>query len=237
MTDSFRWDPQLTTARRGRPIYRDPIRAGLTIGAMVTIVGAFLPWAEGHVGLLPKQFGGFDGAADGMIMTGLAIVLLVFARNPEFLVAPDGVRRYTPMLVGIACIALWLLGRQQGEMAIRGWEADSGGGSIATGWWVNGAGVLTMAVVGSFSSLRRRPGDAKVPSPVGRGPRRIDIRSISAAVGATVGTVVGAWFALSTFPPVTVAAPMIFFGAIGLVFGGFAGSSIGRRLVRLLGWR
>ena len=200
------------------------------------IVGAFLPWAEGHVGLLPKQFGGLDGAADGMIMTGLAIVLLLFARNPEFLVAPDGARRYTPMLVGIACIALWLLGRQQAEMAIRGWEADSGGGSIATGWWINGVGVLTVAVVGSFSSLRRRPGDVKSAASVTRGPRRLDIRSISAAVGGVLGTVAGAWFALSMFSPITVAAPMIFFGAVGLVFGGFAGSSIGARLVRLLGW-
>jgi hypothetical protein len=237
MTDSFRWDPQLTTARRGRPIYRDPIRAGLTVGSIVLIVGAFLPWAEGHVGLLPKQFGGLDGAADGMIMTGLAIVLLVFARNPEFLVAPDGVRRYTPMLIGLACVAIWLLGRQQAEMAIRSWEADSGGGSIATGWWINGVGVLTVTIVGSFSSLRRRQGDVKAAAPAVRGPRRPDIRSISAAVGGILGTIVGAWFALSMFSPVTVAAPMIFFGAVGLVFGGFAGSSIGARLVRLLGWR
>jgi hypothetical protein len=237
MTDAFRWDPQLTTPRRGRPIYRDPVRAGLAIGAIVMTIGSFLPWAEGHIGLLPKQFGGFDGAADGMIMTGFAVVLLFFVRTPEFLEAPDGARRWAPMLIGLACIALWLLGRQQAEMAIRSWEADSGGGSITTGWWINGIGVLIVTAAGSFSSLRRRPGEVRAAAPVVRGPRRLDIRSISAAVGGVLGTVAGAWFALSMFSPVTVAAPMLFFGAVGLVFGGFAGSSIGGRLVRLLGWR
>jgi hypothetical protein len=235
MTDAFRWDPQLTTPRRGRPIYRDPVRAGLAIGAIVMTIGSFLPWAEGHIGLLPKQFGGFDGAADGMIMTGFAVVLLFFVRNPEFLEAPDGARRWAPMLIGLACIALWLLGRQQAEMAIRSWEADSGGGSITTGWWINGIGVLIVTAAGSFSSLRRRPGAAPASFRVGRSPRRSDIQSVTGAIGAGVGTIAGVMFALSMFSAVTVAAPMIFFGAVGLVFGGFAGGSIGRRLARLLG--
>jgi hypothetical protein len=236
MTDHLRWDPELTTDPGTRSLFRDPIRAGLVAGAIVMAVGAFMPWAEGHVGLLPKQFGGLDGAADGLIMSGFAIVLLVIARSPDFLESADGARRWAPMLIGLACLALWLLGRQQAEMAIHSWQEDSGGGTLSVGWWVAGVGTLIVAVVGSIASLRRRPGETKVSIRaigVAR-PRRSSIGPLAAAIGAMVGTVAGAAFALAVFPPITVGAPMVFFGGLGLVFGGFAGSSIGRRLVRLL---
>jgi len=237
MTENLRWDPELTTDPHGRSLFRDPVRAGLVVGATVMAIGAFMPWAEGHVGFLPKQFGGLDGAADGLIMSGFAIVLLVIARSPDFLESADGARRWAPMLIGLACLALWLLGRQQAEMAIHSWEEDSGGGALSIGWWVAGVGTLIVAVAGSTASLRRRPGEAKVSiGAMGLArPRRSAIRPISAAIGGTVGVVAGAAFALAVFPPITVGAPMVFFGGVGLVFGSFAGSSIGRRLVRLLG--
>ena len=238
MTDNLRWDPELTTAGHGRAIFRDPIRAGLVVGAIVMAIGSFMPWAEGHVGLLAKEFGGLDGAADGLIMSGLAIVLLVIARSPDFLQSTDGARRWAPMLIGLACLALWLLGRQQAEMAIHSWEEDSGGGTLAVGWWVAGVGTLIVAVVGSIASLRRRAGEAKLSIgaiDVVRRPRRSSIGPISATIGGILGALAGGAFALAVFPPITVGAPMVFFAGLGLVFGGFAGSSIGRRLVRLLG--
>jgi len=235
VADPFRWDPELTKAGRDQPLLHDPLRIGLLAGAVVMAIGGFLPWAEGHVGFLPKQFGGLDGAADGTIMGGLAVVLIVIVRMPEFLESADGGRRWVPMIIGLASIALWLLGRQQAESAIRSWEDDGGGGSLQFGYWVAGVGAIAVAVLGSFASLRRRAGDSRISPPTVRRPRRTDIRPLASTLGALVGAVAGAALALALFPPVTVALPILFFGSFGLVFGGFAGGSVGRRIVRLLG--
>ena len=81
MTERFQWTPELTRSGNGRSILRDPVRLGLVAGAVVIAIAMLLPWAEGHVGFLAKQFGGLDGAADGLIMTGLAIVLVVLGRR------------------------------------------------------------------------------------------------------------------------------------------------------------
>jgi hypothetical protein len=235
VTDRFRWTPELTTAGSGRPLLRDPVRLGLVTGAIVMAIAMLLPWAEGHIGFLAKQFGGLDGAADGLIMSGLGIVLVVLVRTPEFLESSDGGRRWVPMLIGLACVALWLLGGQQGLMEIKSWEEDSGGGSLAVGWWLAGVGALLVAIVGSYASLRRRPDRQSRPEPPPTArtpPRRRPVESLATTAGAVAGTVAGAAFALAMFPAVSVGAPMVFFGGLGLVFGGFAGSSLGQRLAR-----
>lgn len=237
MTERFQWTPELTRSGNRRSILRDPVRLGLVAGAVVIAIAMLLPWAEGHVGFLAKQFGGLDGAADGLIMTGLAIVLVVLVRTPEFLESSDGGRRWVPMIIGVACVALWLLGGQQAEMEIRSWEEDSGGGSLAFGWWLAGAGAVLVAVVGSYASLRRHPDRSAAPEPPPRRSapsRRSPIQSLATSVGAVAGMVVGAVFALAMFPAVSVGAPMVFFGGLGLVFGGFAGSSLGQRLASML---
>ena len=69
------------------------------------------------------------------------------------------------MIGGAACVALWLLGGQQAAMEIRSWEEDSGGGSLAFGWWLAGAGAVLVAVVGSYASLRRHPDRSAAPEP------------------------------------------------------------------------
>ena len=221
MTDRLRWDPDLTTARTGRPFYRDPLRLALAVGAGIMMVGALLPWAEGRVGFLPKQFGGLDGAADGLILATLGFVLFIIARSRDFLEAPDGARRWTPMLIGLVCFGIWLLGRQQAEQAIAAWEDDDGSGSIAIGWWVAGIGVLAVAILGSFVSLRR--------------PRRSDLEPIGASLGGIVGAIAAGAAALALFPATIVGAPLIFFAAIGFILGAYAGRRFGSELKRFLG--
>jgi hypothetical protein len=235
VTDPFRWDPELTKAGRGSSLLRDPLRLGLVSGAVVMAIGGFLPWAEGHIGFLPKQFGGLDGAADGTIMAGLAVVLVVIVRTPEFLESADGGRRWVPMIIGLASIALWLLGRQQAEAAIRSWEDDGGGGTLQVGYWVAGLGAAAVALFGSVASLGRRAGNVRISPPTVRRPRRTDLRPLAAALGALIGATAGAVLALALFPPITVALPILFFGSFGLVFGSFAGGSLGRRLAKLIG--
>jgi hypothetical protein len=230
VTNPFRWDPSLTERRTGRPLVRDPLRLGLLVGAAVMIVGAFLPWAEGMLGFLQVRFGGFDGAADGLIMATLGGILVLMAWRDDFLEAVDGAQRWSPMLIGLACVALWLLGRQSAELRILSWEEDDGSGSIVAGYWIAGLGVAAVAVVGSIASLRRRPGETGVPLPRPRMPRRDDVESVAAVMGAILGAIAGGAAALNLFASPAVGVPLLFFGFLGFVFGGLAGQSVGRRL-------
>jgi hypothetical protein len=235
MSDRLRWDPELTRAGAGRSILRDPIRLALAVGSVIMAIGALAPWAQGMIGLLPVSFGGLDGAADGLIMFTLAIALALIARNPGFLEAADEGRRWAPMLIGLACVCLWLLGRQAAEMEIGRWENDDGSGSLQPGYWVAGVGVAIVAIAGSIASLRHHEGESGGRLSLVRKPRRSDLVPLATTLGAIVGMVAGAAFALALFPPVTVGAPMVFFGGIGVVLGAFGGRRIGRALARLLG--
>lgn len=235
MTDRLRWDPSLTTVRTGRPIYRDPLRLTLAVGAAIMIVGAFLPWAEGMIGFLPVRFGGLDGAADGLILATLGFVLLVIARSRDFLDAPDGGRRSVPMLIGLVCFGLWLLGRQTAEMEIAAWEDDDGSGSIAMGYWIAGVGVVVVAIVGTFTSLRHRDGETSSLTSLLRMPRRTDLASLGAMLGGVAGAIAAGAGALALFPPQAVGAPLLFFAAIGFVLGAYAGRRVGWGVHRILG--
>ncbi len=235
MSDRLRWDPSLTSARTGRPIYRDPLRLLLAAGSAVMFVGALLPWAQGRIGFLPVQFGGLDGAADGLILATLGFVLLIIARSRDFLEAPDGGRRWTPMVIGLVCLGIWLLGRQQAEQEIRGWENDDGHGSIVAGWWVAGVGVVIVTVVGSFASLRHHEGETSSATSLLRMPRSTDLAPLGATFGALAGAIGGGGAAVSIFPPSTAGAPLVFFAGIGFVVGAYAGRRVGAGLGRLIG--
>jgi hypothetical protein len=234
VTDRLRWDPELTKAGRGHSLLRDPVRAALAAGSVIMAVGSLMPWAQGLIGLQPVAFGGLDGAADGLIMFTLAIVLVLIARNPGFLEAPDGGRRWAPMLIGLACVCLWLLGRQSAEIEIGRWENDDGSGSLQPGYWIAGAGVILVAIAGSIASLRRHEGESGSPLSLVRMPRSSDVVPLATAVGAIAGLVGGGVLALNLFSAVTVGAPIVFFGAIGVVIGLSAGRRIGRLLARML---
>ena len=234
MTDRLRWDPALTTAETGRPLYRDPLRLGLTVGAAIMMVGALLPWAEGQVGLLIVRFGGLEGAYDGLILATLGLVLLLIARSRDFLDAPDGGRRWAPMLIGLVCLGIWLLGRQQAEQAIAAWEDDDGSGSLVTGYWITGGGVLLVLIIGSFASLRHHEGETSSATSFLRKPRRSDAPALGATLGSIAGAIAGAQAALALFPPVAVGAPLLFFAGIGFVVGAWAGRRVASVLLRIV---
>jgi hypothetical protein len=206
----------------------------MAIGAGIMAVGAMLPWAEGLVGFLPVRFGGLDGAADGLILATLALVLLLIARSQDFLDAADGARRWAPMLIGLGCVALWLLGRQSALQAIAGWQNDDGHGSIVVGYWVAGLGVAIVTVVGTFATLRYHEGQTTDPTALLRLPRRTDAAPLGTTIGAIGGGVAGGVLALAIFPPSAVSAPLVFFAGIGLVAGGYVGRALGKGIARLL---
>jgi hypothetical protein len=233
VTDRLRWDPRLTKIRSGKPLRRDRVRLALVIGAVITAIGAMLPWAEGRIGFLRVAFGGMDGAADGLILGTLALVLILIARNPGFIEAPDAGRRWAPMIIGLVCVGLWLLGRQRAEIEIAHWTEDDGSGSIVGGFWLAGLGVAIVAVAGSYASLRTHEGETSSATSFVRMPRRSDAIPLLTWLGGIAGLVGGVLLALAIFPPVTVGAPIVFFAGIGLVAGAFAGRSLGRGIVRV----
>jgi len=228
VSERLRWDDSLTTARSNRAFLRSPIRLGFAIGAAIMFVGALLPWAEGMVGLLPVRFSGFDGAADGLTLAAFSIVALLTARSPDFLYAVDGARRWAPLLLGLACVGIWLLGWQFGQLRIQGWEDDDGHGSMAIGYWIAGVGVSIVAVVGAYATLRYHEGQTSNPTALVRRPRRSDAIALLGWIGAIVGLVAGASAALSIFPPAAASAPMLFMAAIGVIVGAYLGRAVGR---------
>jgi hypothetical protein len=235
VAERLRWDDGLTRARSGRDLLHSPLRLSLAIGALIMFVGALMPWAEGLIGYLPVRFGGFDGAADGLILAAFAIVALLFARSRDFLDAPDGARRWAPLLLGLACVGIWVLGFQAAQITIQHWQDDDGHGSIAIGYWVAGLGVWIVAIVGAYATLRYHEGQTTDPTALLRLPRRSDLTPIATAIGAVVGLVGGALLAVSIVPPAAASAPMLFMGTIGLVVGGYAGRAVGRFVQGLLG--
>jgi hypothetical protein len=224
ISDRLRWDDDLLTARSHREFLRNPVRLSYAIGAVIMFVGALLPWAQGMVGLLPVSFGGFDGAGDGMILAGFAIVALLFARSPDFMNA----RRWAPFLLGLICVGIWLLGWQAGQLRIRVWEDDDGHGSMVVGYWIAGLGVIIVAVAGAYATLRHHEGQTSDPLGFLRMPRRSDAVTLGAWIGGLGGAWLGVSIALAIVPPVAVSAPMLFMGAIGLIGGAYLGRAVGR---------
>lgn len=236
MTDKLRWDPGLTERPHDPGLLRDPLRLAVVAGTMVFIVGSLLPWAEGMIGFLPVFYGGgLDPTADGFFLAILGAVLLFFVRDRGFVEAEDGPRRWAPMLIAIGGVVLWIVGSQSGATAIRRWEGDDGSGSLALGYWAAGIGVVTAAIAATIAALRRRPGEGAIRLPRPRLPGRSDVEGLLGAAGALVGMVVGVLGALAVFDPISVIVPLLFFGALGLIFGQFAGQSIGERLRRRIG--
>ena len=227
----LRWDPELTRPRRGPSIFRDPLRTSLAVTAVILAIGAVMPWAQGFIGFLPKAYGGFEGASDGLILLVFAVILLVMARDSNFIRAQDGARRWAPMIIGLICLGDWVIGRQQAEFEIGRWVDQGGHGALTPGFLVAGVGTLGVALVGSFASLRHREGETGGPASLVRLPRRSDIPTLTTTIGALAGLAVSAFVAISVFPPVAIGGVIIFFAGFGIIVGAYLGRTIGRRLV------
>jgi hypothetical protein len=228
LSDRLRWDDRLMKTRSHSAFLHSRLRIAFAVSAVIMLIGSLMPWAEGMVGLQPKSFGGFDGAADGLILAALSLVALLFARSPEFLDAPEGLRRWAPMLLGLVCVGLWLLGFQAAQFQIAGWVDDDGHGSMAIGFWIAGLGAMALAVAGSYATLRYHEGQTTDPTALIRLPRRSDAPTLLAWVFGIGGLVLGASVASNWFDPAARAAPMLFMAAAGVIGGAYLGRALGR---------
>jgi hypothetical protein len=226
----LRWDPDLTKVEKGPSVLRDPLRAALGVAGIALAVGSLLPWAEGTVGHQPRRFGGFDGAGDGAILLFLAIGILLIARDRGFVRARDGARRWAPMIIGLVCLADWIVARHQVELEIGQWVAPGGTGALSPGLYLAGLGSVGAAVVGSFASLRQGEGRAGGPVTLLRVPRRSDVPTLATTFGALLGLGLGAALALTIFPAAVVDAPLVFIAGFGVIAGARLGRALGGRL-------
>src|SRR4029453_8821351 len=93
------------------------------------------------------------------------------AWSRDFLRAVDGARRWAPLLLGLGCVGIWLLGFQAAQMAIASWGRDPGAGTMVIGYWIAGLGVGIVAIVGAYATLRYHEGQTGDPPAPIRWPR------------------------------------------------------------------
>jgi hypothetical protein len=223
------WQP--TRARRFSWLELTPARAVVGIGALMTFIAGFMPWAEGHApghsGIEAIFFSGLAGQGDGvvLILVSLGAGLLTVHRTP----ATSRVRtiRLLPtVLVALAALT-WINGLRASLLEIAAWGRRGGDGSIAPGLWLAGIGIVLMAA-GTIVLLpgvlrwQRRPDD-----PVDLG--KPGLRDLAELIGGGAGILIGGW--LGILVGISLTGPTLI-GTIAL--GGLAGAYAGAWLARTL---
>ncbi len=227
-------DWKATKAGRFSWMLLTPARATVGIGAVMTFIAGFMPWAEGHApgfaGIEDIFFSGLAGQGDGvvLILLSLAIGLLTVHRTP----ATSRVRtvRLMPAILVVLALLTWLNGLRASFLEIAAWQRRGGEGSISIGLWLAGLGIALM-IVGTLVLLpevirwKRRKDD-----PVDLG--RPGIRDIAEIIGGLAGILVGGWLGIVLGISMTGQAVVMGTIALGAVFGGLGGAYAGAWLAR-----
>jgi hypothetical protein len=212
-----------------------PARIVVGIGAVLTVVAGFMPWAEGiapaHSGMEPVFFSGLGGAGDGLvlILTSAGAGLLTVHRTP----ATSRVRtvRLLPAILLALAAITWLNGYRAAVAEIAAWERRGGTGSIAPGLWLALAGIALMAagtavLLPEVIRWRRQAGDPVDTMKVGR-------RELAEVAGGIVGVVLGGW--AGVVGGIALTGPtLVGTIALGAIFGGLAGAYFGSWAARSL---
>ncbi len=136
-----------------RTLFRDPARILALIGAVLMIAGSPLPWYR----IGTRRWSGLDEGADGAILLGLGVLIVVLVTIGHGLLTADvPPARY--LLLGVGVIAGGL--SITAFVAVRVTVARAQGvGSFESGLFVAGIGALMTAAGGAVFVLResRRP--------------------------------------------------------------------------------
>jgi hypothetical protein len=227
---------QATRSGRFSWMLLTPARATVGIGALMTFVAGFMPWAEGRApgfaGIEDISFSGLAGQGDGvvLILLSVAIGLLTVHRTP----ATSRVRtiRLLPAIFVVLAALTWFNGLRSSYLEIAAWERRGGEGSISIGLWLAGLGIALM-IVGTLVLLpevlrwKRRADD-----PVDLG--RPGVRDIAELIGGIAGILVGGWLGIVLGISITGQSVVMGSIALGAVFGGLGGAYAGAWLARTL---
>ena len=234
MHDWMRWEPTRDRRRLGFLVLT-PARVTVGIGALVTMIAALMPWADGTVpgrgGFEPIFFSGLGGAGDGIVLAVLAGMtgFLVLHETP----ATSRVRlvHVIPYVLVILAATTIATGWRAAQQEIVAWENRGGSGSIALGMYLAIVGVVLMAIgmLALLPALLRWQQASDDPADLMRVSRRGVAEAVAGLVGILVGGGLGIELATSLTP-----VPVIGLIALGAIFGGLFGAYAGSWLLRVI---
>jgi hypothetical protein len=136
-------------------LIRQPARALIAVGSVMAILSSPLPWAARTeiAGDVSKT--GWQGTADGFLISVAAGVLCVIAFNRSAVEAKMQIIRRLPAILGAIALLLWLSGLRamDGEIAI--WRQEGYDGAYQPWLFVCLAGVIMLAAGGIWLGTRR----------------------------------------------------------------------------------
>lgn len=225
MSDSYRWDPA-DQPPPPPPLFVEPLRLVLVVGAVIGLAGAAVPWAHGRNSFGAQVYTPVF-ADDGILLVFAMLGTVALALSRQAAEARIRTMQVLPAIVGFVSVAAWLfaLQTQQALLASRRevWTAENDVGAA-----VSGVGVAVMTVAAVLVSLRawRSNGTLRDPGDTGLTPRSV-VRVLVEIAFGVAGMVASA------------AAVLAILGVFGLilmtiaaVLGGLAGLSIGERVAR-----
>jgi hypothetical protein len=233
MQDWMRWEPTRDRRRFGFLVLT-PARATVGVGALVTMIAGFMPWAEGTVpgtgGFEPIFFSGLGGAGDGIVLVVLAGLTAFFVLHETPATSRIRLVHVIPYVLVILAAMTVLTGFRAAQLEIAAWERRGGTGSISLGLYVAIGGVALMvagmlALLPTIVRWRRASTD---PADLMTVSRRGIVESLAGLVGILVGGALGIELAISLTP-----IPVIGLIALGAIFGALLGAYAGSWLVRV----
>jgi hypothetical protein len=228
------WDLDEAVRRQHRtpPLWHEPVRGAMALAAAVTIIGAFLPFATGHIpdarGMpRPVSWSGFDGSADGGILLAIALIAVYVAVHRGIAESAATLAVLAPFLVGLFAAFTTLNAHREASAAVAGWERSNGEGSLGPGMLL---ALVSAPVLFGTGAWLTAAGRNRV-DPTDRW--HVSGRAVAESVGGTIGGVVGFMAALlltssrlhAMLTPLMLVASLI---------GALAGVWIGARLGALL---
>jgi len=231
MSDWMNWTP--TKGKRFSSWVLTPARVVVGVGAAMSVITGFMPWAEGTApgfrGFEPVFFSGLGGSGDGvvLILVSAGVGLLTLHHTP----ATSRIRsvRAAPAALVMLAVFTWINGYRASLEAIEAWELRGGSGQIAPGLSLAALGIAlqaagTLWLLPEVLRWRRRSDDPSDLMEVG--PRQV-AEVVLGIVGVFVGGAVGIVVAAAITGPLLVGA--IALGAVsGGLLGAYAGSWVAR---------
>jgi hypothetical protein len=209
------------------PLIRQPARAAVLVGGVLTLVGAAMTWASGP----PHDDAVFTPVvrSTGPVFVIATLIVVAFALNRAASDARIRTVQVLPGALGVVLVLAWLetwrdLGFWLTYGSSIGYHSEGPAGPVLSGF-----GVAIVAIAGVYLSVTAWRRNGAMRDPTDSMP---DLSSVARGVievsGAAIGLVAGLAVAASTFNPVF--APLMMLAAI---FGGAAGIWIARRIARL----
>lgn len=165
-------------------VFREPVRALTFTAAVVTVVGAVLPfmriWEPGTGWF---DITGFEQSGDGGFVLELAAVAAFLAWKDGPWNSRIAILIAGPAIIGLACVAILLDFYQSGLATLAGLVNKGGHGGFEPGYWMAMGGAIGLVATGAAAMWRARGRVSfRVSAPIG---------TIAGAVGGVLGAIAG----------------------------------------------